>query len=138
MKKLVYSVLLVLGMFMVAACSSGSSSPSDAAKKYADYLLSGDFDKIVDVCEMGKDVTPQEKEEGKALLTGLMKMAKETVDNQNGGYKAIEVVSEKISEDGQSADVVIKYTFGDGSTKDETLGLVMQDGVWKLKMGIDK
>lgn len=139
MKKLVYLSLLALGMFMVSACSSGSSAtPGDAAKKYAGYLLSGKYESIVDLCETGKDVSPQEMKEGKALLTGLFQMAKETADAQHGGYKSIDVISEKLSDDGQSADVVIRHTFGDGTTKEETLGLVLQDGVWKLKIGISK
>lgn len=139
MKKMFYSVLLVLGVVcMVSACSSGNATPGDTAKQYAGYVLSGKYDKIMDICQLGENVSTEEKEAGKAFLTGLLKMAKEGVDKEHGGYKTIDVVSENISEDGMNADVVIKYTFGDGQTKEETLGLVRQDGAWKLKIGVNK
>ena len=39
MKKVFYFSLMVMAMFMMAACSS-SSSPGDAMKKYSNYPVS--------------------------------------------------------------------------------------------------
>lgn len=48
----------------------------------------------------------------------------------------IEILSEEISEDGNTATVKIKQTYGNGETQEGTQSMVKRDGKWL--MSIDK
>lgn len=52
------------------------------------------------------------------------------------GLKSIEIISEEISEDGNTATVKIKQTYGNGETQDGTQSMVKRDGKWL--MSVDK
>ena len=66
-------------------------------------------------------------------------MLKEKVSKEyekKDGLKSIEIISEEISEDGNSATVKIKQTYGNGETQDGTQSMVKRDGKWL--MSVDK
>lgn len=44
MKKVFYFTMMVMAVFVMAACSSSPSTPGDALKKYSGYLQSGDYE----------------------------------------------------------------------------------------------
>lgn len=127
--------LFTLCFFLFSACSSSesSNSPGEAAKKYTNYLKSGDYEKFVDGVAVGEDVSEKELEAGKAMLVAMMDKAKKQIEAK-GGIKDVEVVSETIDEDGKTAKVVLKTTYGDGSTEEKTNRMVLENGKWKMKM----
>ena len=131
MKKVFYFSL----MFMMAACSS-SSSPGDAMKKYSNYLIKGDYEKFVDGIALDDSETADKLKEQKAGFVALLrdKVGKEY--EKMGGLKSIEILSEEISEDGNTATVKIKQTYGNGETQEGTQSMVKRDGKWL--MSIDK
>lgn len=135
MKKVFYFSLMVMAMFMMAACSS-SSSPGDAMKKYSNYLIKGDYEKFVDGIAVGDSETADKLKEQKAGFVALLrdKVGKEY--EKMGGLKSIEILSEEISEDGNTATVKIKQTYGNGETQEGTQSMVKRDGKWL--MSIDK
>ena len=133
MKKVFYFSLMVMAMFMMAACSS-SSSPGDAMKKYSNYLIKGDYEKFVDGIAVGDSETADKLKEQKA---GFVALLRDKVGNEKmGGLKSIEILSEEISEDGNTATVKIKQTYGNGETQEGTQSMVKRDGKWL--MSIDK
>lgn len=135
MKKVFYFSLMVMAMFMMAACSS-SSSPGDAMKKYSNYLIKGDYEKFVDGIALDDSETADKLKEQKAGFVALLrdKVGKEY--EKMGGLKSIEILSEEISEDGNTATVKIKQTYGNGETQEGTQSMVKRDGKWL--MSIDK
>lgn len=135
MKKVFYFSLMVMAMFMMAACFS-SSSPGDAMKKYSNYLIKGDYEKFVDGIALGDSETADKLKEQKAGFVALLrdKVGKEY--EKMGGLKSIEILSEEISEDGNTATVKIKQTYGNGETQEGTQSMVKRDGKWL--MSIDK
>lgn len=82
---------------------------------------------------MGEDTSEKEIEAGKAMLAAMLDKAKKKIEAK-GGIKDIEVVSETIDEDGKTAKVVLKTTYGDGSTEEKTNRMVLEKGTWKMKM----
>lgn len=131
MKKVFYFSLMVMAMFMMAACSS-SSSPGDAMKKYSNYLIKGDYEKFVDGIALDDSETADKLKEQKAGFVALLrdKVGKEY--EKMGGLKSIEI----LSEDGNTATVKIKQTYGNGETQEGTQSMVKRDGKWL--MSIDK
>lgn len=121
MKKLIVILCAVVAVFGLTSCKS--SSPSDTVKAYYKALQAGDYEKALSYT----DITDQE-----------------AIQQQIAKYKEFdikvidfEILSEKISEDGNSATVEVKNTVTSSfnqepeeSTKE--LKLVKVDGKWKL------
>ena len=130
MKKVFYFSLMVMAMFMMAACSS-SSSPGDAMKKYSNYLIKGDYEKFVDGIALDDSETADKLKEQKAGFVALLrdKVGKEY--EKMGGLKSIEILSEEISEDGNTATVKIKQTYGNGETQEGLVIGSVEHDTWK-------
>ena len=105
-------------------------------KKYSTYLIKGDYEKFVDGIALGDSETADKLKEQKAGFVALLrdKVGKEY--EKMGGLKSIEILSEEISEDGNTATVKIKQTYGNGETQEGTQSMVKRDGKWL--MSIDK
>jgi len=123
--------LLVMSVFLFSACSSSGSSPGEAAKKYMNHFKTGDYEKFVDGMAVGEDSSEEEIKAGKAMMLAMMDKAKKQIDAK-GGIKDIEVVSETISDDGKTAKVVLKTTYGDGSTEEKSNNMILEKGDWKM------
>lgn len=123
--------LITMCLFLFSACSS--NSPGEAAKKYANHLKNGDFEKWVDGVAFGADASETNVKAGKAMLLAMMESGKEKL-NEKGGIKDIETVSETISEDGKTAKVVLKMTYGDGSSEENKMDMIQENGTWKMDM----
>lgn len=121
MKKLIVILCAVVAVFGMTSCKS--SSPSDTVKAYFKALQAGDYEKALSFT----DITDQE-----------------AIQKQIEKYKGFdikvvdfEILSEKISDDGNSATVEVKSTVTSSfneepeeSTKE--MKLVKVDGKWKL------
>ena len=54
---------------------------------------------------------------------------------KKGGLKEVEIVSEEMAEDGNSAIVTYKQHYGDGSVKEDTQKMIKVDGKWLMDIG---
>ncbi len=133
MKKNVYYLFSLLAMCVLLFSACSSNSPSEAAKKYATYLKNGDFEKWVDGVAFGEDATDANVKASKAMLLAMMEAGKEKL-NEKGGIKNIETVSETISEDGKTAKVTLKMTYGDGTSEESSMDMIQEKGTWKMYM----
>ncbi len=130
MKKFVLFFAVLFGVSLFMACG-GSSSPGDKAVKINQKLADGDMDYVMDNLYVGKeDMTDEEKEKVK----GLLQMGKAEADSQ-GGIKSIEVVEEKIDEDGKKAKVTLKMVMGNGEEDTDDVTMINDDGCWKMSLG---
>jgi hypothetical protein len=129
--KLIMSVLLLGGLVLLNSCGGGSSSsPASTVKEFSNKVEKGDFEgAITCIATDGKAVD----KEAKNKLTLLLGMAKGEIDKKKG-IKNMEVLSEAIEPDGKTATVKIKFTYGDGTTAEESNKLVMEEGKWKLSL----
>lgn len=131
MKKMIYFSLFVLTLGIFAACSS-SEKPGEAAKKYAQYVADGKYDKFVDAIAYDENATAEQLKEQKQMLTALLEeKGKKSID-EKGGIAKVEIVSEVISADGNEAKVILKQTYGNGDTEDANYDMVKKDGTWKM------
>lgn len=132
MKKVIYFSLMIMAMVAMASCSQ--DSPGKAATKYCGYIQSGDFDKFVEGIAFDEKVTPEQVKEQKEGLSALLKDKASKEFEKKGGLKNAEAISEEISEDGNSAKVKMKYTYGNGETEDQGMELIKKDGKWMMSM----
>lgn len=133
MKRVLTFSVMIAAMIVVASCSSSSGdSPSKALNGYIEMLQSGDYEKFVEGFALGEDITPEQAEQQKAMLSGLVgdKVSKEY--DKRGGLKGVEFITEEISEDGNSAVVTFKMHFGDGTEQEDSQDMVKRDGKWLM------
>lgn len=121
MKKIIVLVVAVAAIFGMTACKS--SSPSDTVNAYYKALQVPDYEKALSYT----DITDQE--EIQKQLEKFKGFNMKVVD--------FEILSENISEDGNSATVEVKQSvtssFNETPQEDtKTLNLVKVDGKWKL------
>ena len=121
MKKLIVIICAVAAVFGMASCKS--ASPSDTVKEYYKALQKPDYQKALSYTDIAN---PEE-------------VQKQVEKFQNFNFKVIdfEIVSETISEDGNSAVVETKCTttssFNAEPEEDtKKLNLVKVDGKWKI------
>jgi len=114
---------VVIAALLMASC--GSSTPKDVTTSYYKALQKGDFEKALSYTTVvdDKDEIQKEIEKMKGLEIKIPEF---------------EIVSEEISEDGQTAVVEVKYKFTSSfnSEPEESTNkvkLIKQDGKWKIK-----
>jgi ABC-type glycerol-3-phosphate transport system substrate-binding protein len=128
--KLLKSLMLVVAAgLMLTACGGGSSaSPSEVAKKFVEATVNLDFEEVKKYIakehfeSIDKATKQLESPEAKAYLETYKALAKDV---------KVEVVSEEISEDGNSATVTLSYAIM-GQTQEQKLPLIKEDGAWKI------
>ena len=114
-------------MFFTTSCS-GPSTPGDTLKEFSYAMEKGNTDQVISM--FGGEQSKM-SDEDKEKLTALLAAAKEDIEKK-GGIKSIEILEETISEDGKTAKVKAKTTFGDGSEDEGTSSLELVDGDWKI------
>lgn len=131
MKKVIYFSLFVFTLGIFAACSS-SDSPAKAAKTYAEYMKDGKYDKFVDGIAFEEKASADQIKQQKEMIAAMLKEKGEKELAKQGGLKKVEIVSEEIAEDGLSAKVVLKQTYGNGESEDANFDMVKRNGAWKM------
>lgn len=135
MKKWIQLTMICLVAMLLGACGSSTSSPSAAATALAKNLQKGDYKAIVNQMYFDKEnLSADEIKQQKAMMEGLFEEKASKTIEEKGGIKKFEVVEETISEDGKSAEVTMKYEYGDGSTETESNDFVLVDGKWYFEL----
>ncbi len=129
MKKLV-ALFAVVAAFFAVSCG-GSDSPGDVAIEVYELVADGKYEKALDKFYVAD---PAAKEEFKSSMLSICEEKMKPQMEAKGGIEKIELVSEEISEDGKSARVTTKITYGDGTSEDERTKMVNVDGEWLVSM----
>ena len=120
-----------LGCALFLTACGGSDTPEAVAQDFVKALTSGDVDKVLKLMDMSnKDAKELEKMRPKAEM--MFAKIKKDIDAQ-GGVKSIKAVGTEISEDGNTAKVMVQLetvTGKGGNTKPVRLKKV--DGKWKV------
>ncbi len=129
MKQLnILKVFLVIAAVMAftTACET-ADSPGETAKEFMEEYAEGDVDSALEMLKGFDDATDEEKEKLKTYMAEGQKELEE-----KGGVESIEILSEDISEDGNTADVKLKSTYGNGETEEYSQKVEKVDGEWMV------
>lgn len=126
-----YFVALVAVLFV--ACG-GSDTPGKAAVKIYNDLAAGNYEAVAENFYL--DATdPDDIREGREFLVALFKEKAAPEIEKKGGIKSVEVLEETINESGDKAEVKLKITYGNDTTKEEDIDMILdKDGKWKASM----
>ena len=120
--------LLVLVAIIVMACSS--NTPGGAALKYYNDVKNGNYEAYVEGIAFKEEITAEDKEQ----FVTLMKEKADKEYKKKEGISKVEMLSEEMAEDGQTATVTMKITYGNGETEESDVAMVLKDGAWKMDM----
>lgn len=121
---------------VMVSCGGGatSSSPGAAAKEYAEAIAEGDYDKFIDGIHFSEGTSADEIAQGKLMLRSMLNEKGAKTLEERGGMKSVEVISEEIAEDGKTAKVNMRYTYGNGETSDEAMDMFLDGKTWKMEL----
>lgn len=128
--------LIRLGLMLVAVLAMVSCTPSTPGvlKNYMSALSDKDYEKFIDGCNISEADSDKAKEIREGLIAMIQEKYSKTIEKK-GGLKEIEIVSEEMAEDGNSAIVTYKQHYGDGSVKEDTQKMIKVDGKWLMDIG---
>ncbi|MBR4177433.1 MAG: DUF4878 domain-containing protein [Bacteroidales bacterium] len=106
--------------------TSKKDTPSDVMEKVLKLLKNKDYKAAVQYSEGIAEASEDD-------VNGFIALV-QAIYEANGGLAEYEILGEEISEDGQSAKVKVKYTFGNGEANDDTESLILTEKGWMMKM----
>jgi hypothetical protein len=137
MKKLTLLLGLIAFVLTIGlqSCGGGGmtgNTPGATVKKSISLMADKKYDKVVEMYAKKDGTALTEEEKGKML--GLMTMANAELTKKEG-IKALDITEEKIAEDGKTAEVKWKITYGNGKTEENDGKLVKVGSDWKMIIG---
>jgi hypothetical protein len=133
MKKISYLALAAFVVLIAAACSSTPAGPGAAMKEYYEALIKGDYEKFAEGVKF-KD--SDASEDAAKQKEGVVAMLKDKMEKAPAEKKptAIEIGSEEIAEDGNTAKVKFKVTLANGNVDEDDQDMVKVDGKWLMQV----
>ena len=131
----VFAALLTCSFAITSCGQSGDTTevktckkdtPSDVMEKVLKLLKNKDYKAAIQYSEGIAEASEDDVNGAIALVQAIYEA--------NGGLAEYEILGEEISEDGQSAKVKVKYTFGNGEANDDTESLILTEKGWMMKM----
>jgi hypothetical protein len=121
------SILLFLGLLLPLA-SCADRGPSAVVERFSASVASGDVDRALPLLSSQMHGMFGEQKLRMVLSQGV------TQDRERGGVREFAILSETISEDGQTAVVETESTYGNGRKETGEFNLVREDDGWKIQM----
>ena len=132
MKKIITLSFLVVAILSLVACSP--TTPVQALKSYLTDLKNENYESFIKGVYFPEDMDEQRKKKDEAQLLAIIKEKGAKEYEKKGGVKSIEILSETISEDGKSAVVEYKQTFGNGEEEKQSQKMIKKDDKWFIDM----
>lgn len=127
MKKFL-SLFIFAALFSFAASCSSSNTPSAVAEEITECFKSGDYEALDNL--IYADENDEEAQQAKAMVIGMIQGKGKAAIDKHKGITSYKVLSETISEDGNSAEVKVEVTYGDGEVDTNDYDMVKVDGKW--------
>lgn len=137
MRKIFYLFSTIALVFiLINACESKVDTPSAAAEKVAKAMQKGDYKTVVNQMNFDEEdgVSSKEVDDQKEMFASLLEEKASESIAENGGIKSYEIIEERISEDGQTAKVKVKYTYYDDSVETEIMSFSYNNDDWLLEV----
>lgn len=117
---LLFAAMMVCALTFVG-CQK--NTPRAYVDKVYTAMKNKDFETVVDMMPDSEKASKEDKD-------GAIEMMK-LFDGFSGGVKDYEIVSEEISNDGKTATVRVKVTYGTGEVEEENTHLVKDGKAWR-------
>ena len=137
MKNFFSFLALAVITFFIVNCSGDKNTPAGIEKAILSQIKSGNYDKAAEITVEHLNLSGENDEElSQAELLALFTDKAKESNEKKGGLKSFKILEEKFSDDGLSAVVSTKSTFGDGTEDtNESKYAKGEDGKWYLSFG---
>ena len=126
-------ILFLMILFLVSSCGDKDEKElkqaGNAAVKYYEYLIAGQYDRYVDGIRSCDSVPEAYRNRMKVLVKQFVAREKA----KNGGLKSVALGREELCLGGMSANVFLNVTFGNGMTEEVVLPLVKVGKIWRMQ-----
>ncbi len=124
--------VLVAIVALLAACGGGEKTPKQIETSIWDHIQKGQYEKAIDIW-YENSITDEKTnaDEQKEFAKAFAEKMKASIE-EKGGIDDVQIVSEEISEDGNTAVVNVLITFKDGTTQNDDSKYTKVDGQWKM------
>lgn len=126
-------VFIALCAVFLAAC--GSNEPKDVALSFEKAMIDGDVKKVMSQLYLVKKGDTPLTDADKQAIEGKLMMMTGEVKNKTqarGGFDKVEFIEETVGEN--EAQVKVRLHFKDGSTSDDKVYLIKNDGKWQVNL----
>lgn len=134
MKKTILGIFAIVVMVLATwSCGGGASStPSGVAEEAIKCLQEKDYEGYSKLIYLKEKEGQTIEDQQKAIVALIADKMNKTLDKKEG-IKSYEIISEEIAEDGNSAKVKTKITYGNGDTDDQKMKFIKtDDGKWMI------
>ena len=120
MKYLLY-IISAIALFLCVGCAA-DRSPRSLAKHFYGSIASAKYEKALAYTTLADNVDIE-------LYYAVMDKVSRSIESK-GGVEKIEIVDEKMADDGQRAVVTVQITYANGDVAKEYCDVVCQDEKW--------
>ena len=104
-------------------------NPRSAAKHFYTSIAENKYDQAIKATTLPGDIDPE-------IYYAIMDKVSYSIA-ERGGIERIEVVSERIADDGLSAVVETLITYADGSEQHVECDVILTDKQWRVDVNLD-
>lgn len=126
MKHLLH-IIFAATLLLTAGCAA-DRSPRSLAKHFYKSIANGEYDDALSHTTLTSDIDLE-------LYHAIMNKVSTSIEAK-GGVKKIEIVSEELSEDEQSAVVEVAITYANGTTETEYCDVIFKDEKWVVDVAL--
>jgi hypothetical protein len=112
-----------LAVVLVAACGAIRPGPAATVERFYRHVEAGKIDNAIDLISSSLTQLFGDK-----IRSGIAEQSREI--RSKGGISSIRIEQETVT--GDTAEVVVIITFGNGSTQRDTSKLIRENGKWRI------
>jgi hypothetical protein len=136
MKKIVIPIVAILVAFASYSCrpkASAATTPGVAAKQTIEHIMNDDYDAFVKSISFTQPVPDAHRASTNRAHAAALRTIHRTNVEEHGGLKEVQLISEKMSPDNKTCDVVVCSHYNDGMVKTINMQMVNDRNVWKVR-----
>ncbi len=139
MKKLLCFTLCLAAVAALGSCKKKvAATPGEAARIYTEHIMNDNYGAFVEAIVFTEPVAPEVRKTVNALHAQHLRTVHHPNVTERGGVKEVKVVSQKISPDNSTADVVLTNTYNDGLVETVNYQMVNDNTTWKIRVTPNK
>jgi hypothetical protein len=128
---------LALACALVAALGScnkkAAATPGVTAKRYVEHVVNDDYEAFVKGISFTKPVDKAYRVEADKAHAAALRAIHHPRTVERGGIKEVKVVSEKLSTDKKTCDVVLANHYNNGTVSTVNMSMIKDGSEWKVR-----
>jgi len=135
MKKVLYIALVCAAVMAVgASCNKkAAATPGVTAKRYVEHIVNDDYEAFVKAISFTQPVSKARSAEVEKVHAAALRAIQHPKTVERGGIKEVKVVSEKMSPDNKTCEVVLANHYNNGVVSTMEMRMAKEDGEWKVR-----